>query len=260
MSEALKVLFLAVLQGVAEFLPVSSSGHLALAGGLLKFEGMGPRVEAVLHFGTLVALVAYYWRTILAILRGMVFGRREGWLAAGMIVAGCIPAILAYLLFDDAIDAAFGGSPKCIGALLIVTGLILLSLRLRKGDGDGKVTWPRAIAIGVAQALALFPGISRSGSTIVCARHLGVSPKNAVDYSFLMSLPLVFGATLMAVVHPGEAVAGEPGWGLLLPAAVVAAVVGYFSIKLLMRVIAGPKFWYFGFYCLAAGLLTLILA
>ncbi len=259
MSEALKVLFLAVLQGVAEFLPVSSSGHLALAGWLLRFEGLGPRVEAVLHFGTLVALVLYYWRMILAILRGMVFGRREGWFAAGMIVAGCIPAVFAYLLFDDAIDAAFGGSPKCIGSLLIVTGLILLSLRLRKGDGDGKVTWLRAVAIGVAQALALFPGISRSGSTIVCARHLGVSPKNAVDYSFLMSLPLVFGATLMAVIHPGEA-AAEPGWGLLIPAAIVAAVVGYFSIKLLMRVIAGPKFWFFGFYCLAAGLLTLILA
>ena len=260
MSQALKVLFLAVLQGVAEFLPVSSSGHLALAGCLLKFEGMGPRVEAVLHFGTLVALVAYYWRVILAILRQMIAGKREGWIAAGMIVAGCIPAILAYLLFDDAIDAAFGGSPKCIGALLVVTGIILLSLRLRKGDGDGKVTWMRAVIIGVAQAVALFPGISRSGSTIVCARHLGVSPKNAADYSFLMSLPLVFGATLMAVVHPGEAIAGEPGWGLLIPAAVVAGVVGYFSIKLLMRVIAGPKFWYFGFYCIAAGLLTLILS
>ncbi len=260
MSQALKVLFLAVLQGVAEFLPVSSSGHLALAGSLLKFEGMGPRVETVLHFGTLVALVAYYWRIILAILRLMIAGKREGWIAAGMIVAGCIPAIIAYVLFDDAIDAAFGGSPKCIGALLIVTGLILLSLRLRKGDGDGRINWMRAIIIGVAQAVALFPGISRSGSTIVCARHLGVSPKNAADYSFLTSLPLVFGATLMAVVHPGEAVAGEPGWGLLIPAAVVAGVVGYFSIKLLMRVIAGPKFWYFGFYCIAAGLLTLILS
>jgi undecaprenyl-diphosphatase len=260
MSQALKVLFLAVLQGVAEFLPVSSSGHLALAGCLLKFEGMGPRVEAVLHFGTLVALVAYYWRIILAILRRMIAGKREGWIAAGMIVTGCIPAILAYLLFDDAIDAAFGGSPKFIGALLVVTGLILLSLRLRKGDGDGKITWWRTVAIGVAQAVALFPGISRSGSTIVCARHLGVSPKNAADYSFLMSLPLVFGATLMAVVQPGEAVVGEPGWGLLIPAAVVAGAVGYFSIKLLMRVIAGPKFWYFGFYCIAAGLLTLILS
>ena len=259
MSEALKVLFLAVLQGVAEFLPISSSGHLALAGNLINLE-VGPRLETILHFGTLVALVAYYWRTILAIVRGVVTGKREGLTAAGIIVVGCIPAILAYLLFDDIIDEAFGGSAKRIGVFLTVTGLILLSLRLRKGDGYGKITWRRAIAIGLAQAFALFPGVSRSGSTIVCARHLGVSPKNAVNYSFLMSLPLVFGATLMTVVHSGEAVSGEPGWGVLFLAAIVAGVVGYFAINLLMRVISGPKFWYFGFYCIAAGLLTILLS
>ncbi len=260
MTEALKVLFLAVLQGVAEFLPISSSGHLALVGNLINLGNIGPRVEAILHFGTLMALLAYYWRTILAIIRGMVAGKREAWIAAGMIVAGCIPAIIAGLLFDDAIEAALGSSSRTIGCLLIVTGLILLSLRLRRETGDGKINWWRAIAIGVAQAFALFPGISRSGSTIVCARHCGVSPKNAVDYSFLMSIPLVFGATLLAFIHPDEATSREPGWAVLILAAVIAGVVGYISIRLLMRVISGPKFWYFGFYCIAAGLLTLILS
>ncbi len=259
MTEALKILFLAVLQGVAEFLPISSSGHLALVGNLINLGNIMPRVEAILHFGTLMSLIAYYWRTILAIIRCMIAGKREGWISAGMIVAGCIPAIIVYLLFGDAIEAALGESPRTIGCLLVVTGLILLSLRLHEGKGNGKITWFRAVAIGVAQAFALFPGISRSGSTIVCARHLGVSPKNAVDYSFLMSLPLVFGATLMAFIHPGETISGEPGWGILFLAAIVAGVVGYFAIQLLMRVISGPKFWYFGFYCIAAGLLTLIL-
>ncbi len=259
MSEALKVLFLAVLQGVAEFLPISSSGHLELVGTIINFGNVGPRVEAILHFGTLMSLLVYYWRTIRAILRGMITGKRWGWLAAGMIVAGCIPAVIVYLLFGDAIESALGGSPRTIGCLLIVTGLILLSLRLSKVSGDGKITWVRAVAIGVAQAFALFPGISRSGSTIVCARHLGVSPKNAADYSFLMSLPLVFGATLMAFIHPAEATSVEPGWGVLFLAAIVAGVVGYFAITLLMRVISGPKFWYFGFYCISAGLLTILL-
>ena len=260
MSEALKVLFLAVLQGVAEFLPISSSGHLELAGTIIGCGDVGPRTEAILHFGTLMSLVVYYRRTILAIARGMAAGEREGWLAGGMIVAGCIPAIMAYLLFGDAIESAFGGSPRTIGCLLVVTGLVLLSLRLRKGGGDGKITWARAVAIGVAQAFALLPGVSRSGSTIVCARHLGVSPGNAADYSFLMSLPLVLGATIMAFVHPGEATAGEPGWGVLLLAAITAGGVGYFAIRLLMRVVAGPKFWYFGFYCVAAGLLAILLS
>ena len=260
MSEAMKVLFLAVLQGVAEFLPVSSSGHLALASRVIDFGGMGPRTELALHFGTLIALFAYYRRIIAAIVTGIFTGRREGWIAAGMLVAGCIPAGVAYLLFDDAIESAFGGSPKFIGAMLMVTGLALLSLRLGKSDGQGKITWLRALAIGAAQAFALLPGISRSGSTIVCARHLGVSPKNAVDYSFLVSLPLLAGATLLSVVHPSEALAEGPGWGLLLPAMAVAAVVGYFSIRLVMRVLTGPKFWYFGVYCLAVGLLTVCLA
>ncbi len=260
MAVAFKVLFLAVPQGVAEFLPISSSGHLALAGRLLNLEGVGVRVEVVLHLGTLAALVVYYRQTLLALAREVLAGSREGWTALGLLVAGCIPAGLAYVLFDDAIEAAFEGSTKAIGVFLMVTGLLLLSLRLRKGGGDGKITWGRALAIGAAQAFALLPGISRSGSTIVCARHLGVSPRNAADYSFLVSLPLLLGATLLSFVHPAEPVVGGPGWGLLVPAACVSAVVGYFSIKFLMRILAGPKFWYFGFYCLAAGLLTVCLS
>ncbi len=259
MAEAFKVLFLAVLQGVAEFLPISSSGHLAIAGRILGLEGMGEQVEIALHFGTLVALLAYYRRTVAEIVAGMLSGRRSGWIAAGMIVVGCVPAALAYPLFHDAMESAFAGSTKAIGAMLVVTGLILISLRFRKTDGDGRITWWRAVAIGVAQAFALFHGISRSGITIACARHLGVSPRNAVDYSFLVSLPLVAGASLLSLVHPPEAAANGPGWGLLLPAAAVSAVVGYISIKLLIRVLAGPKFWCFGIYCLVAGAVALCL-
>ena len=258
MLEAVKIFLLAVLQGVAEFLPVSSSGHLAIASRALHFSGMGPRTEIALHFGTLIALLVYYRRQIAAIITGVFAGRRDGWIAAGMLVAGCIPAAVAYLLFGDAIESAFGGSYRFIGAMLMVTGLALLSLRIRNRGGNGKITWWRALAIGAAQAVALLPGISRSGSTIVCARHLGVSPKNSADYSFLVSLPLLAGATLLSVVHPQEAAGAEgSGWGLLIPAAAVAAVVGYFSIRFLMRVLAGPKFWYFGVYCLAAGLALL---
>ncbi len=256
MVVALKVLFLAVLQGVAEFLPVSSSGHLALVGRLIDFDGMGVRVEIVLHMGTLFALLAYYRRILLAIAREALAGRREAWMAIGFLVLGCIPAGLAYVLLGDAIQDVFQGSPKAIGLFLMVTGLALLSLRLRRRDGDGKISWRRALAIGVAQALALLPGISRSGSTIVCARHLGASPKNAANYSFLVSLPLLLGATLLSFVHPAEPMAGEPGLALLISAAVVSAVVGYASLKFLMPVLAGPKFWYFGFYCLVVGLLT----
>lgn len=258
MTEALKVFFLAVLQGITEFLPVSSSGHLAIADKLIGLNSTGVRVEVMLHFGTLVAVVFYYREKILSIIRGIFAGKREGWIAAGLIIAGCIPAIIAYVILGDKLESMFDGSPKVVGIMLMITGLVLTSLKFLKSDTNGKICWWRAFVIGVAQAFAMLPGISRSGSTIACARFCGVSGKNAADYSFLISLPLLFGAALLDVIKPAEtAEAGQIGWGVLAPAMVIAAVVGYFSIKFLMKVITGTKFWYFGIYCFIAGLIAL---
>lgn len=263
MAEALKVFFLAILQGVTEFLPVSSSGHLAICDKLLGLNSTGVRVEVMLHFGTLIAVVVFYWGKLLTIIRDILSGRREGWIATALIAVGCVPAVIAYLLFDDAIKSLFDASPSVIGLMLVITGAVLISLRFVKTGSkgkNGKISWFRAAVIGVAQAFALLPGISRSGSTIVAARWCGVSPKNAADYSFLISLPLLFGAAVMSVIHPDATGENEVGWGILIPAMMIAAVVGYFSIKFLMRVITGAKFWWFGIYCACAGLIMIIVS
>ena len=263
MIEALKLFFLAVLQGITEFLPVSSSGHLAIFDKLLGLNYAGLRVEIMLHFGTLVAVVFYYWKTIFDLVRGVFTGKKESLATAGLIIIGAIPIAVAGVLINDWLEEKYDGNIAFIGGMLIITGLVLFSLRFLPQNSDKKLTWWRALGIGIAQIAALLPGISRSGSTIAAARYLGLSGKNAADFSFIMSIPLLFGATVLDLLKGEEAGAvgnPAPGWGLLGPAMVIAMITGYFAIKLLMRAITGTKFWYFGVYCVIAGIAAILLA
>ena len=265
MLEALKLFFLAVLQGVTEFLPVSSSGHLAIFDKLLGLNYAGLRVEIMLHFGTLVAVVFYYWKTLFGLIRGVFTGKRESLATAGLIIVGAVPVAVAGVLLNDWLERKYDGDIAFIGGMLIITGIVLFSLRFLPKGSDKKLTWWRALVIGIAQIAALLPGISRSGSTIAAARYLGLSGKNAADFSFIVSIPLLFGATLLDLMKGEEACAEAvgnpvPGWGLLAPAMVVAMITGYLSIKWLMRAVAGTRFWYFGIYCFIAGVAAILLA
>ena len=160
-------------------------------------------------------------------------------------------------LAGDALEAKFN-SPVSAAAMLCVTGTILLSVK-KFAHSDRDVTWPRSIIIGLAQAFAMLPGISRSGSTISMSRVLGVCPKKAAEFSFLMSVPLLSGAVLMhlkellSVEVSGELTPLNMGAGF-----VVSAVVGYFSIKWLVKLLGAGKFWRFGIYCLIVGIASLI--
>lgn len=264
MTEFLKLIFLAVLQGITEFLPVSSSGHLAICDNLLGLNYSGVRVEVMLHFGTLIAVVLFYWKTLLELICGFFSGKREAIATVSLVLLGCIPVGIAGVALQDWIEARFDGSSLFTGAMLMITGTVLFSLKFAGAKTDAKLTWWRALLIGIAQAVALLPGISRSGSTIAAARFLGIEGRKAADYSFLMSIPLLFGATFLEVVksaklpEAGEAAAAQgPGWGMLIPTVAVSCIVGYFSIKFLMKVISGTRFWVFGLYCLAAGAILL---
>ena len=260
--EALKIFFLAVLQGVTEFLPVSSSGHLAILGKLIGFDAPGVRVEIMLHFGTLISVVIYYRERLGKIIAGVFKGRREDWLTVAMLALGCIPAGIVYLLAGDFLEEKFDGDVRFVGCMLLVTGVVLLSLRFLPDGKSAKIGPFRALLIGCAQAVAMMPGISRSGSTIAAARYLGVSGRDAADFSFLMSLPILFAAAVLQLAKdfagdvPAE---GDVGAGLLAAAVVVSAVTGYFAIRFLMRTLIGRKFWIFGIYCLAAGLVAVCL-
>ena len=250
------VTVLSVLQGVAEFLPISSSGHLVIGQHFLGVNEPGMRLDVMLHLGTLVSICAFYWRTILRIVA------KFEWEYVLKIGLSALPAVVVYFLFKDFIEGLFENA-KMVGALLMFTGAVLIGTRyLPRGSRD--INWARAFLMGCGQALALLPGVSRSGMTLATARGGRADPEKSAEFSFLMSAPLIAGAALLEVLKSlrgaAEASSGaDIGWGLTIYGTLVAAVVGFFSLKLLVVALKGRWFWIFGPYCLAAGLLTLLL-
>ncbi len=252
MPDWLSVVLLAVLQGLTEFLPVSSSGHLVIAEHLMGFSPPGLRLEMVLHLGTVVSVCWCYRRRLAALATGVRRGDAGAAAAVRHLLLATAPAALLYLLAGNWLEKRFE-QPRMAAAMLMVTGLALLSLRLRRAPPRRAIDRRRALAVGMAQAVAILPGISRSGATIVTARQLGTPPEEAAEFSLLLSLPILLGGALLVIMRPAGPARQETGWGLLLLGAAVAAAVGCVAIRLLLRVLAGERFWLFGFYCLAAG-------
>ena len=244
MKEFFDVTVLAILQGVAEFLPISSSGHLVIGQHLLGMNPPGMRLEVFLHVGTLASIFVFYRRPIASIFTGLFASdaerRREAW--------GYVKSI------DDMFENA-----RMVGALLMFTGAVLAGTRFLP-RGTNAVEFLRAFLMGCGQAIAILPGVSRSGMTLAAARAGRVSPEAAAEFSFLMSAPLIAGDALLhilkAVKATPEELVGEPSWGVVAFGAVVAAVVGYFSLAILLRTLRGRGFWLFGPYCFIAGLLV----
>lgn len=263
-----EALILGLVQGLTEFLPVSSSGHLVLGAHLLGLDaGDDVAFEVFVHFGTTLSILAVYraevWRIIgetLASLAqpsrlGSHYREREGFRTAMLILATMVPTGIMYVLFKDTIEAAFG-HPRFASGMLLVTGIMLLLTVLKK-DTKGDIGPFRALAIGVAQALAMIPGISRSGSTICTALYLDVKPERAANFSFLMLLPVVIGATLLKTGELLEEGAGD--WLPMAVGTVVAFLSGILAIKLVLGFVRRGKLQYFAFYCFLVGALGLIL-
>lgn len=251
-----EILVLAVLQGIAEFLPISSSGHLVIGEHVLGLHAPGMRLDIGLHMGTLVSIIVFYRAIIWRILR-----QRE-WGYVGRIILSAVPACLVYFAGRNWFDAT-AKNVRLVGCLLIVTGFVLVLTRFLP-QGRRPVGVRGALLMGIAQAFALWPGLSRSGMTLAAARAGKIDAEKSAEFSFLMSAPLIVGGLLLEVVK-GLAGSPEPGavreisWLAVLSGAALSAVVGYFSLKVLLRVLRSASFWLFGFYCLAAGLLTVIL-
>lgn len=259
MNDFLDVTLLAVLQGVAEFLPISSSGHLVILQHLLEVpESIRMRLEIFLHAGTLASIFIFYAREIWTIVQGLFRRTSDSWHFAAKILVSAIPAIVVYALFKDPIEAMVG-NVRMLGALLMFTGAVLVGTRyLPKGGKD--VSYLRAVLMGVAQSIALLPGVSRSGMTLAAARGGKVSPERAAEFSFLMSAPLIMGGVLLELiklVKGSEQAAADIHWSVLLWGTLLAGVVGYFSLALLVRALKGRWFWLFGPYCILAGLLVI---
>jgi undecaprenyl-diphosphatase len=246
----IKILLLGIIQGFTEFLPVSSSGHLAILEKMFHIPEP-VAVAAFLHFGTLLATVVFFWKPIVMIIQGLIRGEKEAFRYLAYIVLGTIPAGVFALFFKKAIEQSFRDF-RLIGLFLGLTGLVLLSTALIKKAAE-KIDLPRALAIGLAQMLAVFPGISRSGATISTGLITRVEPEQAFRFSFLLSLPAVFGANLIELKGMNE----FGNWGILLAGLGVSFVTGLAALFLLRRLVR-DKFHYFGIYCLAVSLAIIL--
>lgn len=254
----LAVVILAVVQGLTEFLPVSSSAHLVLAGALVGLKDPGIALELTLHLGTLLAVLLYYARDLGQIVSGALrwLSGRRGSSERGaaqmvvLLVIGTIPAVIGALTFGDAVERAFE-DPRLACACLCLTGLLLLStMRVRRGS---RPVWKSdAFVIGLFQMAALFPGISRSGSTIAAGFFRGVRPAEAARFSFLLSIPAIVGAVVFKVKDLAAGWSGTSA-GLYLLGFLVSFALGYASIAWLLRVVRQGRFGWFGVYCLVVG-------
>jgi undecaprenyl-diphosphatase len=255
----LEALTLAVVQGLTEFLPVSSSGHLVLA---QTFFGIDPAnafiYDIVLHLGTALAALAFFRRDVAAVLRGLLPPYRQAPPELGatrrlllLLVAATAPTAVIGLAFKDFFEGLFASPTAVVGALA-VTGAFLIAASLLQSAGQplDRAPWWKAVLVGIAQGVAIVPGISRSGSTIVAGLATGLRREDAVRFSFLLFLPAILGATLLELRHP-PAGATVP---ISLAAAgfAAAAVTGYLAILVVLRWTRAGKLWQFGLYCWAA--------
>lgn len=265
---------LGLVQGIAEFLPISSSGHLAIAQNLLGMSDAGTVPEffdVLLHLGTLVAVFVAYWADI----KDMVleFFRGAGDLIHHstpnpvpparrlilLIILGTLP-LFVVLPVKDAVQG-LSNSMAFIGAALIVTGVLLfVSDRVKKGrKNERTATWLDVLIVGLGQAIATMPGISRSGMTITTGCFVGFERKFAVRFSFLLSIPAVLGANILSLADAAKAGINWAEVPVYLVGVVTAAVVGYLCIRLLRFIADRGKFGAFAYYCWAVGVLTLVL-
>lgn len=250
--EILEAIALGILQGITEWLPISSSGHLALAHHLFGTE-VDISFDIILHLGTLIAVLAYYRSDIISIVKG-IFARDEKSirLAALIILAG-VPTAIIGLAFKDFFASMFSSLLYVAGALAL-TGLFLIFVSNR--DGSSKPGTKEALIIGAAQGLAVAPGISRSGATIGTALLLGIERNEAARFSFLASVLPILGATLLEGRH---ALDFDIGLVPLLAGFLSAAIVGYLSIGLLLKVLRQSKLHWFGYYCLVVAAIVALL-
>lgn len=265
----LQAVILGIVQGLTEFLPVSSSGHLVLVEHLLRVPASDDiTFEVFVHFGTLVSVVVVLWNDIVQITRSFLealkkpdvvvkYRENEYFRLAIFIIVGSIPAAIVGIKFEESVSAAFT-DPKLVAVMLVLTGLVLFLTRLVSESGRRRIGIVSALVIGIAQAVAIVPGISRSGSTISAGMFLKIPPLQAARFSFLLSVPVIAGATLLKTIGIFE---NGVSFDYLLPiliGTVVSFGSGYFAIKFLLRIVEKGRFSVFAFYCLFVGTIGII--
>ncbi len=254
-------LLLGIIQGLTEFLPVSSSGHLELVKAMLGKEDTLPAESllftVVVHFATALSTVVVFHREIWEILKGLFsFKWNDDTQFAFKIVLSMVPAALVGIFFEDAIDNLFTGQVILVGFMLLLTGLLLFLADKAKFTGK-PVSFGNAFLIGIAQAIAILPGISRSGATISTSVLLGVDRDRAARFSFLMVVPLIFGKIAKDLLGGEVAIADGATVGLVV-GFVAAFLTGLLACRLMITLVRRAKLKYFSYYCFAVGITAIL--
>jgi undecaprenyl-diphosphatase len=261
--DLLQAITLGFIQGLTEWLPISSTGHLKIAEGLLGLASLPLLFEVILHIGTLIIVLIFFRKDIKLILVALSkrdFKSENGKLIP-LIIIGTLPTAFIGVIFNGLIEAYFSGFLPIAGAFIVCGAVIFIS---KTGtERRENVSYIVALAMGTAQGMALIPGLSRSGLTIATGLMLGVGRQKTFQFSFLLSVPAVFGA-LSLTLHEQHAMLAVAGieWTEILAGISVAILVGYLALKFLWKVLSSRKFYLFAFYCwlFGAALLALTLS
>jgi undecaprenyl-diphosphatase len=253
--EIINAIILGIIQGLTEFLPVSSSGHLEIAKAILGENKVGEEsllMTVVLHFATALSTIIIFRKDILEILSGLLqFKNNDSFWFSLKIVISMIPAAFVGVFFNDEIEALFGGALTLVGSMLLVTGLLLFLADKAKASAK-KVGIKHAILIGISQAIAILPGISRSGATISTAVLLGIDKEKAARFSFLMVVPLIFGKMAKDILS-GDIQYETTTFIPLVIGFIFAFLTGMFACKWMIKLVKSSQLKYFAYYCFAIG-------
>lgn len=274
--ELIKAVIFGIVEGITEWLPISSTGHLILVEQFLKFNEVSPEFwnmfQVVIQFGAILAVVVLYFKKIWPFTKNKEKAiKKEGVLSYlnkdimnlwGKIIVGCIPAAIIGLAFDDVFEALFY-NPFCIALALIIFGIAFIIIenwnkgRNSKKEKNSQITYKDAIIIGFFQLLAaVFPGTSRSGATIIGGLLIGLSRENAAEFTFYLAIPTMLGASLLKIVKFGLGFTGIE-LAILLVGTIVSFLVSIFVIKFLMSYIKKHNFKVFGYYRIILGIIVL---
>ncbi len=260
--EILHAILLGIIQGLTEFLPVSSSGHLEIMKTILGNKQVASQsllMTVVLHFATALSTIVIFRNEIIDIFKGVLLKKsKEDFQFSIKIILSMIPATIIGLVFNDEMESLFNNQISFVGIMLILTGAILF-LADKAKTTNKKVSFFDAIIIGLSQAVAIIPGISRSGATISTAVLLGVDKEKAAKFSFLMVVPLIIGKILKDLLDGGDLFVQSSV--LELSAGFFAAfITGIFACKWMIKIVKNSKLKYFSIYCFVVGLSAIIIS
>jgi undecaprenyl-diphosphatase len=262
-----QALILGIIQGATEFLPVSSSGHLVLVPWLLEWKEPGLTFDAVVHWGTALAVIIYFWREWLTLIQAVFQAIRQRSIAnskarlALLIIVGTVPAALIGYILKDFFEQMFSRPTAAAAFLLVTAALLSVAEWLGRRERDlEQITWLDALLIGLGQALAIFPGISRSGATIATGLARELKREPAARFSFLLATPVILGAGAFKILDLAQAGDLSSQVPTLIVGFLGAGIVGLGCIHFLLRYLQRRRLYPFAIYCAALGIISLIIA